>query len=171
MDRDWSEGCLKTTRWLQFDYRGYSVTCRIPKKSKNGHNLALWPQKYYQKLIDTTKPTSWECFGDPSKPTCGEKFTQIELLFFSAHIAIAPCSGSQVSSFCSEVSDYPIILVILGYRISLALVHDNVIPPFSRQLFTSPGLVEVYVPPLLSSLQGLNELPDRRMVYSWIFVL
>jgi len=65
------------------------LQCRLQdsENAEKGKNLSLWPQEYYQipkyqKLIDTIKPTSWECFGDPNDPTCGKKFTQAKRYFF-----------------------------------------------------------------------------------------
>jgi len=57
------------------------LQCRLqdPKMAKH-----LNPKNTTKNLsiIDTTKPTSWDCFGDPNNPTCGKKFTQTKPFIF-----------------------------------------------------------------------------------------
>ena len=75
---------------------------------KNGQNLALWSQKYYQKLIDTTKLTSWERFVNTNGPTSGEKFTPTKPFIFLTHSVI-----------CEEVRRRS--LIIFQYRSNASL--------------------------------------------------
>jgi len=95
-----SERLSKTNQAVSIGLERLQYRLQDPNNAKNPQNLALWPQEYYHKLIDTTKPTSWECFVNPNDPTSGRKFTQTKSIISLEQSVICAPSCNILKNLC-----------------------------------------------------------------------